>query len=116
MYADQEAKPKEILIQTGRLKAAFPKMETTFFNLLAERIASNGFTSQRLKDAVNYVLDNFQYKELNVSDIIRFDKKTKLYTYNEVCLLATKGEAQFSDFEVREINGKVFRVRKTDLI
>ncbi len=91
-------------------------MESSFFNVLAERIIANGFTGKRLKDAVNYILDNFKYKELVISDIIRFDKQVKLYTYNEVCYLVTKNQASFSDFEVREIEGSHYRVKKSDLL
>lgn len=91
-------------------------MSDQFFNLLSERIIANDFTENRLIDAINHVIDNFAYKELNISDVIRFDRKVKLYTYPEVSDLVTAGKASFSDFEIREINGKTFRVKKSDLI
>lgn len=116
LYRDNEASPRDIAISMKRLELAFPKMEKGFFDLLAERVIANGFTASRLKDAVNHVLDNFQYKELNISDIIRFDRRVKLYTYSEVCQLVTSGKAVWEDFEKREINGTVFRIKKTDLI
>ena len=116
LYRDAEPSPAEIAISMKRLQVAFPKMEPAFFNLLAERIMGNGFTAERLKDAVNHVLDNFQYKELNISDIIRFDRRAKLYTYSEVCQLVTAGKAVMEDFEMREINGTVFRIKKADLV
>lgn len=100
----------------ARLKVSFPKMESTFFNVLTERIIANGFTGKRLKDAVNHILDNFQYKELVVSDVIRFDRRIKLYTYNDVCNLVTKNQASFCDFEIREIDGNHYRVKKSDLL
>ena len=116
LYRDAEPSPTEVAVSMKRLQVAFPKMEPAFFNLLAERIMGNGFTASRLKDAVNHVIDNFQYKELNISDIIRFDRRAKLYTYSEVCQLVTSGKAVWEDFEKREINGTVFRIKKTDLI
>lgn len=116
LYRDNEASPRDIAISIKRLELAFPKMERGFFDLLAERIIANGFTAERLKDAVNHVLDNFQYKELNISDIIRFDRRAKLYTYSEVCQLVTAGKAAWDDFERREINGTVFRIKKADLV
>lgn len=101
----------------NRLKAAFPKMSDNkeFFNLLSERVVANGFSNERLKDAVNHVLDNFQYKELVISDIIKFDRRVKLYTYGEVVNMVTKGNATWVDFEIRKINGNHFRIKKTDL-
>lgn len=86
-----------------------------FFNLLSERVVANGFSNERLKDAINHILDNFQYKELVISDIIKFDRKVKLYTYSEVVNMVTKGAAIWSDFEMREINGNHFRIKKADL-
>ena len=99
-----------------QLRVAFPRMETNFFDLLTSRIINNDFSEKRLKDAVNYVLDNFQYKELNISDIIKFDRRVKLHTYHEVCTLITQGRASFEDFEIRKIEDDIFRVRKADLI
>ena len=116
LYRDNEASPRDIAISMKRLELGFPKMEKGFFDLLAERVIANGFTASRLKDAVNHVLDNFQYKELNISDIIRFDRRVNLYTYSDVCQLVTRGEAAWDDFVKREINGTMFRIKKTDLI
>lgn len=116
LYNGRSADPSEIAVGMKRLKVAFPKMDNAFFNLLAERVMDNGFSSERLKHAINHVLDNFQYKELNISDIIRFDKRVRLYSYNEVCVLVSKGQASFTDFEKREINGTVYRVLKSELL
>lgn len=116
LYQGNIAEPNEIAVAMTRLKAAFPKMDGTFFNLLAERLIDNCFSSKRLKDAINDTIDNFRYKELAVADIIKFDRRLKLYTYNDVCRMVSKGECDFSDFEKREINGEFYRVKKTDLI
>ena len=78
-----------------KLQSAFPKQSKEFFNVLAERLIANGFTDERLTDAVNNVIDNFQYKELNISDIVRFDKKMRLYTYSEACRLVTEKGYEF---------------------
>lgn len=116
VYKDSQATPQEIATQMTKLKTAFPRMEKPFFNLLAERIRMNGFTGQRLADAVNSVMDNFRYKELNIADIIKFDKRIKLYTYAEVAELWTQGKATPDDFEKREINGTIYRIKKTDIL
>ncbi len=78
-----------------KLQSAFPKQSKEFFNVLAERLIANGFTDERLADAVNNVIDNFQYKELNISDIVRFDKKMKMYNYKEACRLVTEMGYEF---------------------
>lgn len=90
-------------------------MEKTFFDILTERLIDNGFSAERLKDSVNNILDNFSYKEFTIADIVRFDKRVKLYNHAEVCSLVTAGKASFEDFVVKEIDGEFFRVKKTDL-
>lgn len=116
LYQDNEASPTDIAVSMKRLQTAFPKMENTFFNLLAERVLDNGFTVERLRDAVNNLIDNFQYKELNISDIIRFDRRARLYSYHEASVCVTEGKATFSDFEKREIKGNIYYIKKSDLI
>jgi hypothetical protein len=115
VYSGSIATNNEIAVGMSRLRIAFPKQSQEFFNLLSERVIKNGFSSDRIKDAINYTIDNFAYKELNISDIIKFDRRVKLYTYNEVCQLVTKGLADFSEFEIREVEGRSFRVKKTDI-
>lgn len=100
VYQGQPAGPREIAQELVKLKYAFPEMETQFIQILSERLVANGFTEQRIRDAVANVIDNFTYKKPNIADIVKFDRKVKLYTYNEVSALVTKGEASFSDFEI----------------
>ena len=96
-----------------KLQSAFPKQSKEFFNVLAERLIANGFTDQRLTEAVNNVIDNFQYKELNISDIVSFDKKIKLYTYQEACRLITQKGYEFGrDLERINVDDKVYWIMK----
>ena len=78
-----------------KLQLAFPKQSKEFFNILAERLVANGFTDERLTDAVNNVIDNFEYKELNISNIIKFDKKVKLYNHKQASVLVTRNGYEF---------------------
>ncbi|MDR0384528.1 MAG: hypothetical protein LBH60_00450 [Prevotellaceae bacterium] len=113
LYTDSLASPDEIVTAISRLKIAFPKMGIRFFAILSEFIIKHEFTGKRLTDAVDHVISDFQYKELNISDIIRFDRRKRLYTYNEMCTMIHKGEARTTDdFVKREIDGKLFWVKK----
>lgn len=116
LYNQPPITDEEIAVILDRLRDAFPNMRESFFSLLSERVIENDFTAQRLLDAVNNVIDNFQYKELNVADIIRYDRKARAYTYAEACEMVTRGEATFDDFKVIEDGGQVYRVLKIDLI
>ncbi len=115
LYRGAPASPGNIAVAVKRLQTAFPKMEAGFFNLLAERFIDHGFTEERLKDAVNNVIDTFRYKELNIADVLGYDQRLRVYTYDEVSCLVTKGERQWNEYEIREINGTPYRVLKTDL-
>ena len=92
--------------QIKKLQAAFPKQSLDFFNVLVERIKANGFSDERLTDAINNVIDNFQYKELNIADIIKWDKREKLITYQQLVSLVTSGKEKMEDWEIVTINGK----------
>jgi hypothetical protein len=113
-FTDELATSSEIAVGVSKICASFPRMEPEFWNILAERIRANRFTSERLRQAVEFVLDNFQYKELNISDIIKFDRRVKLYTAGEFAYAQTTG-IDPSEFEKREIDGVMYRVLKADL-
>jgi len=90
-------------------------MGNGFFDVLYERLVKNGFTGQRLEDAVNNVLDNFRYKELNVADIVSYDKRVRLYTYTQICDEIANGRATTDDYERVERDGKNYWVKKVDI-
>lgn len=115
VYDGEKLGRVEIEQATNRLAIAFPDMRKEFFVLLTEFIIKEGFTKERLSDAVNNVIATFKYKEINISDIISYDKRVKLYTYSEVTSLVTQGKASFGDFEIRKVDGKKYRVLKSDL-
>ena len=103
-------------VATNRLSVAFPKMSPEFFILLSEFVQTNEFTAQRLRDAVNHVIANFQYKELNIADIIKFDKREKLLSHEDVCRIATtrNSAAVWAEYERIEIDGSGFWRKKQD--
>jgi len=115
LYADEYPTKDDFIAASNRLSIAFPKMTKEFFILLTEFIIKNEFTSKRLSDAVNHVIANFQYKELNISDIIKFDRRVKLYTGKEFVNAQMSGISP-DEFEKREIDGKIYFVRKIDLL
>lgn len=77
-----------------RIKVAFPKLfndktkdeKAQWIILFTERLKENNFTDERLKDAVNFVTDNFASwnREPQISDFISFDKKVKFWNYTDL--------------------------------
>lgn len=113
-HGDAAAAPAEIAQAMARLKAAFPRMTTDFFGQLAERLVANDYSAQRLRDAVDHLIDTHPYGELRVADVIGFDRTARLYTYAEVSAMVTSGRAEWNEFEVRDVGGTPYRVRRTD--
>lgn len=98
-------------IVVKKLSVAFPTQSKEFFVLLSQRMLANGFTFQRCIDAVNWIIDNFAYKQINISDVIKFDKKKKVYTYGQMLskLRSNGGTEESTDsFSKVEIDGKTY--------
>jgi hypothetical protein len=100
----------------ARLKIAFPSLPKEFYRLLGNRMKEKGFTDDKMRDAINYVIDNCKYPIPTISEILSYDRVAKLYSYNEVSNMVMRGQASFDDFEKREIGGKIYRVLKSDLL
>ena len=99
----------------ARLKMAFPSLPKDFYFLLGERMKEKGFSDEKMKDAINYVIDNCKYPVPTIAEFLSYDKVAKLYTYQEVADMVTKCKASFDDFEKRKIGEEVFRILKSDL-
>lgn len=93
--------------QMSRIKKAFPNLSSGFYDILLERIKQANFTNKRLEDAVNNLIDNYKYPTPPISAIISFDKKIKVYTYNDILeMVSLGGDYIFQQFEpVKIYNG-----------
>lgn len=94
VYRDGLTK-KGIVEMSMKIQRAFPNLEPDFFNIFSDRIKANKFTDNRLKDAVEHVIDTCVYPTPTIAQFISFDKHVKLYTYEDV-------------LEMNKLHGKVF--------
>lgn len=114
-YSDRKASPQEVAVCLAKLKYVFPRNGDGFFNVLAERVTAKRMSVRQLNDAVNHVIDNNQYGELRVSDIVGFDQRIKLYGYNEATALIGKEIESTADLRRIEIGGKNYWAKRSDL-
>lgn len=125
VYQGGELTERAMVEETSKILVAFPKMEPQMINLLRERFKANGFNDERLRDAVNYVIDNYRgYDKLpSIADFISYDKKVRIYTRSE--LLEKHKDAYYygakydpiaNEYELINYNGKPRYVRKEDFI
>ena len=86
LFNDRLASEDDLREAVQKLSAAFPvpaaeqKSAAMFFAVLVERLRDNKFTGERLRAAVNHVIDNFRYKQINIADVVNFDRAARLYT------------------------------------
>lgn len=99
-YGDELPTPEDVALQTSRLSIAFPKQSKEFIALLVERMLDNKFTARRMRDAINYLIDNFQYKELNVSDVLKYDRRKTLITYDKMLTTLSCNGGCYKDSDV----------------
>lgn len=100
--------------QFKKLKQAFPQLPAGFYELLIERIKENGFTDQRLKDAINYLVDNFNYPVPTIANVVGFDKRVKLLTYGQLIEVHDRTGRAFEDYCSIKKNGKYFWISKSE--
>ena len=78
IYQNGELTTKNISNQITRLMKAFPDLPTGYYDILTERLKENEFTDQRLKDAVDNVIDTCTYFKPTIADVISFDVKKEI--------------------------------------
>ncbi len=74
---------QEILESFTRLKKAFPELSSGWFEELNAAIIRNGFTSERLKEAVDNLIDTYKFQRPTIAEIINY-KKREYYTYEAI--------------------------------
>lgn len=113
-----ELTPKVVTESMAEIKAAFPALPAEFFTILSRRIKDNGFSDDRIRDAVRHVIDNCIYPSPTIAQFISFDKNVRLYTYFEMVEMVNNanGDAKVWDYyDCRKINGKLFWVSKGEI-
>jgi hypothetical protein len=92
---------KQALVeQTKRVLKMFPKFPQPMLEELKNAFADNGFSDERMKDAVNHVRDTYEGwdKLPNIANFIQFDKKIKVLTYDELVILVNEKTAKMCDY------------------
>ena len=113
IYNDQQT-TKGVINAIARVKQAFPSLEDGFYKILMSRVKEKGLTDQQIMDSVNNVIDTCEYPTPVIGKFLSFDKKMRLYTYNEILTKVDQGES-FSYYQVKEIEGIKWWIKKDEL-
>ena len=88
-----------------RLKIAFPNITKEFLTLLFDRFVSRGFSNERVKDSVDYLIDNYKYPTPTIAEIISYDAKVRLLTYDQVMKIHNEIGKAFDMYSAVVIEG-----------
>lgn len=75
-----------------KVKKAFPDLPSEFFEVFQDMIKSEGFTDERLTDAVDNVIKTCIYPRPTIAQFISFDKRVKVYKYPEIIKMVEDGD------------------------
>lgn len=96
--------------QFHRIKIAFPKLPAEFYIILQERLIENGFSDERFKDAVSHVIDTHIYPQPQIAEFITYDKRIKLFTYQEMLAKVDKENIKWDHFKAVPVPGSKLKL------
>jgi len=101
-----EASTKCVMDNLQRVRMAFPSLPSEFYDILSNRIIDKRIGDKRLIDAVNHVIDNCIYPTPTIANFITFDKRVKLFAYEQMVKKAEEfGGMIWESYKAVEIPG-----------
>lgn len=107
-----------VLEMNRKVKDAFPELPASWFQVFNERIRENRFTDQRLRDAVNHVIDTFVHGRIpNVGHFISYDRRISLYTQKDLDKLAQHDwRSVYKEYGLIQLqDGRVMYARREEI-
>jgi len=104
-----------VVSEQVKLANAFPGLKKEFFDILSNRLKENGFTDKRLRDSINYLIDNFTYPIPTIANIISFDKRVKLYNYLQLIEKINEGDKWGNYHPIKKIGNKYYYASEIDV-
>lgn len=98
------------------LKKAFPKLPDGWYDILEKLLDTEKFTDKRLIDATNNLIKTCVYPEPTIANILGYDKKAKVWTYEEALAFSndfsTEARKKFWDsLEMFDKEKKLWRLK-----
>lgn len=99
---------------SAKIKAAFPNLPIEFFEIFSDRVIDNGFSNEKLNDAVNHVIDNCVYPNPTIAQFLSYDAKIRLYTYQEMAVKVNdaNGEDIWKYYDKKKIDNIIYWFKK----
>ena len=114
IYTGSVLTVETVITEVAKIKAAFPSVTSQFVDILIERAIAKRFTAERLIDAVNNVIDNFQYPMPSLANFLSYDRRVKILSYDQLCDMVTRHRVDFNSYTMVKVNGKSYWVSNAD--
>lgn len=79
-------------------------MPVDFFEVFSERIKENNFCDSRLIESVKFVVDNCVYPVPTIAQFITFDKRIKVYYYEDIVKKLDDNRKAFESYIAVKVN------------
>ena len=80
LYSGSLSNPA-VIENVVKLKRAFPSLPAGFYEVFSDRLVANGFGDDRLRDAVDHVIDTCVYPTPTIAQFMGFDQRIEINTY-----------------------------------
>ncbi len=116
IYIDDVVVPSVFQEQMVRLKLSFPELDNGWYEILRERVKAKGITNRQLIDAVNDLIDNFQYPKPTIANILNYNKKVAVLNYDDYLKKLNECGKEVNElYGLIDIDGKCFHAKNTDI-
>lgn len=96
-YRDAPATAKEMAAAVAKLTMSYPQVTEQFYGVLCSRWKEERWSAQRIKDAIENLIDTCKYPTFSIGQIMSYDRPVKLYTHGGYMWLISNGLAQDRD-------------------
>ena len=82
---------ESIVRYSVKVRYAFPALPPEYYGVLLDMVKEEGFTDERFRDAVHYVIKTCVYPSPTIAQFISFDKRIQTLTYDKYLKLCDEG-------------------------
>ena len=86
-------------------KSAFPALQASFFDVLIPMLKECSFSDERLLNSVKNVIKTCVYPTPTIANFLSYDKKIKLYSYDDMLKLTETDKKAFESHKAIIIYG-----------
>ena len=91
IYKGDVISDENIIRYSVKVRHAFPALPPEYYGVLLDMAKEEGFTDERFRDAVHYVIKTCIYPTPTIAQFISFDKRIQTLNYDKYLKLCDEG-------------------------